>query len=706
MLKKRKPAFSEPRATATSIQWKTILKSDEQSFLTDNQLSAFMDETGPGCARSHFYPLPFAHEFSGSKWSFEELVNHDSLRSEGPKLDLKARGVKLEFLPHLLKKNFCTGKTTMMERSTISGNVLLVEWTAEDALTTSIQFSLPYFDAEVETFSNGICAAIKKQVFAVLAVSGVENIAFVAEEKPFKCSADIQMKKGKKVYLAYVCGYDKTAAVRAASHAVKNPESIFSAAERTWDDYFGRVVPRFSCSDKKLEQLYYYQAYVTRANLYDIPYEPFTHPYTCPWKTGAVWQWSWNTPMDSVAERWLNDKQIGAGGILLEGDNGGALNIGSYLHPTKKIRGFRGHNEHCQLIGRFLKKLPSKIDLTVCTTIPHTTPNGLLGAWELYLCSGDKQYLRGALAVMREAETEFSRHELPSGLYTTRFVDEFDYSLRLKPFIKAFKKGDPEMMLKMDTDFIAIDYNCYLYALREKMIEAANVLGVEIDGDKLRQKNERLKAAINKYLWNEKDGYYYDTDPRTMKHSKVKCLTAFSALYAGIASGVQARKMVDHLMNKKEFGTPYPCPSIAMNTPDIDPSLPTYGGGIEITSGLWFTIEGLTRYGQFDLAASYLLKAIKMMTKDGPSSSYSYHSVTGKYNQGKHTLAAQSVILTDLICKYIIGIIPDAHGSINVNPVALAKSGIKEFTFGPYLYGEKKLTVQYRAPKEYQVTVE
>jgi hypothetical protein len=694
MLKRRKTVNFGKGLKPAKVDWKEILKNNEQAFLTDNQLSAFVDRKNPGCERLHFYPLPFPHEFSDGKWSFEELVNHDSLRSKGPSLDFTAKETTLEFMPHLIQKTMKSGKTKIVERSAVNENTLLIEWNINGLDSTVLTFELPFFDAKVEKINDGICVGIKKQAFSAMVISGVESLEFQTAEKPFSCKATLGIDKKCLIYVAISFGYDQTETISQATRAAGNPEKLFKEAEETWNHYFTKNVPHFVCSDKKLEKLYYYQAYTTRANLYDIPFEPFTHAYTCPWKTGAVWQWSWNTPMNSVAERWLNDKRIGQGSVLLERDNGGGLNIGTYLHPVKKVEDLRGHNEHCQTIGKYRKKLPPKFDLIAATTLPHTTPNGLLGAWEIYVNSGDKQYLRGAFEAMCEAEAEFSKHALPNGLYTTSFVDEFDYSLRLKPFIKAFKKGDPEMMLKMDTPFIAIDYNCYLYELRQVMILAAAVLKRPANEDLWRRQNAKLKAAINQYLWDEKAGYYFDADPRTMKRSNVKMITAFSALYAGVADATQAERMVKRLTSPKEFGTKYPCPSVSMDTSDVDPSLPTYGGGIEITSGLWFTVEGLVRYGYYDLAAKYINKAIEMMTLEGPSSSYSYHSKTGKFNQDKHTLASQGTIMTDLICKYIIGLNPSLGKDVEINPLALQASGIKDFTFGPYRYKKRWVTIQ------------
>ncbi len=704
MLNKREQVKIGHGLQTVNVPWMEILKNNEQAFLTDNQLSASIDKEKPGCDRTHFYPLPFPYEFTNGKWIWNDIVNHDSLRSIGPGLDFAPQKTELSFLPHLIEKTMVSGNSRIVEKSAVSGDTLIIEWDITGLDSIKLRYSLPHFAAEMDEFKYGFVVSIKDQVFVAISISGAAGLEYTHEKEPFQLEANIGVAQAQKIHLALSCGYDRDSTILAASNAATNPESVFTAAEDTWNQYFTKVVPHFECSDKMLEKLYYYQAYVTRANLYDIPYEPFTHLYTCPWKTGAVWQWSWNTPMDSVCERWLNDKQIGAGGILLEGTNGGGLNIGTYLHPLRKVTELREHNDHAQTIGKYLNDLPDNYDIQACTTLPHTTPNGLLGAWEFYLCSGDKEFLRDALKVMVEAETEYSKHELESGLCTSSFIDEFDYSLRLKPYIAAFSKGDTEMMLKMDTPFIPVDYNAYLYALRERIIQAAGVI-VEagIDTAKLREKNAKLKDSINTYLWDGADGFFYDADPRNMQRSGIKCIAGFAPMYAGIATDEQTAKLVEHLTNPLEFGTKYPCPSISVDTPEIDPSLPTYGGDSGITSGIWFTVEGLIKYGYDDLAASYVLKTIEMMTLEGPSSAYSYHSTTGKNNQEKHTLAAQGNILADLICKYIIGLNPTMRDSMEIRPLALDSSGIETFTFGPYIYQDKTITVEWDKKSGYKL---
>lgn len=704
--------------------WRRFFAGLDQDFLTDNQLSLWARRDGPGIRALHFYPLPFAHEFTEPKWSFDEIVNHDCLRATGPSLQIQATRTTIRFQPDLVEKRMRVKGGSIRERCAVVGNTLALAWEIAGVRETGIECALPFFAARLEAVPpardglglQSFLVSVRDEVHVALSVSGMGELAVgelsAGTEAPgtgFAAELRGSVGRGGKVSLALSVAYDRGEALRAARTAAARPEEMFGEATRAWDAYLSGVVPRFSCSNKELERLYYYQAYVTRCNLYDIPFEPFTHPYTCPWKTGAVWQWSWNTPLDSVAERWLNDKELGAGGILLEGSNGGAPNMGSYLHPLDRVTALRDRHSYFLAVSAYQKKLGPDYRIEAVSTLPHTTPNGLLGAWEHYLCSQDRGHLRAFLALMAEAEASFSSRELPSGLYACYFVDEFDYSLRWKPYTPGFRKADPQNAFRMETPVVAVDYNCYLYALRERIVEAAAILSSDValgpDVAEMGRRNAKLRDSINRHLWDEADGFYYDAHPGTLERSGVKCIGAYAALYAGIASPTQAERMVAHLEDPREFGTPYPCPSVSMDTPDADPSVITYGGDSMITSGIWFTTVGLARYGFRDLAARYVARTIQMLTLGGPSSSYSYHSVTGAPNQARHQLAAQSCIATDLVCRYVVGLEPRSGGGIGVDPLALDALGVRSLRFGPYRYGSRSVTVRYDARTGHRVDI-
>ncbi|KAH6665892.1 neutral trehalase [Plectosphaerella plurivora] len=65
---------------------------------------------------------------------------------------------------------------------------------------------------------------------------------------------------------------------------------------------------------------------------------------------------------------------------------------------------------------------------------------------------------------------------------------------------------------------------------------------------------KRRKLAIDKYLWNEKAGMYFDYNTATKTQSVYESATTFWALWAGVASPKQAAAMVHQALPKFEAG--------------------------------------------------------------------------------------------------------------------------------------------------------
>lgn len=683
------------RLPAVDINWKELIANNDQQFLTDNQLSVYVDKTRPGIERIHFYPLPFPHEFKYGKFDFWELTAYDSIRSTGPVLDFVPDKTDFDFLPNVITKRMSSGSSSVTERCAVSGNVCMLEWEFSGIEQTKLSFTLPSYNAALCECEGAYVINVRDQVFTVLAFSGAEvSVDKSGNGDRFECVWNLNIPSDGKVLVAVSCGYDEQEAVKSAISAVGNPVSVFASAEKTWQDYFTKVVLHFDCSNRDIEKLYYYAAWVTRANYYDIPYEPFTRPYTSPWKTGALWQWSWNTPVATVQERWLNDKIIGESGTLLIAENGGGLNIGSYLHPLKKQTELRGHNEQGGAqVDYKLHGLPEHYDLLALTTMAHTTPNGMLNPWLLYLCSGDRVWMSKILDLMVEAEQAFSKAELDNGFCTSMFIDDFDYSLRWKPFSSNWKPMSYDW--ELDTPVIAVDYNCYLYALRELIMRAADELErSDIDLESLRIRNAKLKSAIQEYLWDDEAGFYFDADPRNMQRSDLKSIAAFSSLCTGVADDNQVARLITHLTDPNEFATPYPCPSMSCDTPGFDPAIMSQGGDCLTTTGLWFTIDGLVKHGYRELAGEYVGKAVEMMTKDGVISACdSHNTTTGKPNRSENELPQQGLVITDLICRYVLGISPNVDGRLDIDPLPVPGLESVSSSFGPYKFRDSWITV-------------
>jgi len=95
-------------------------------------------------------------------------------------------------------------------------------------------------------------------------------------------------------------------------------------------------------------------------------------------------------------------------------------------------------------------------------------------------------------------------------------------------------------------DFAALDLNCnlYMYEMNFAWIVTELGLGGEPSWN---LRAEKRKSLINKHCWDEKRGLFMDYDCVNGRTSKVAAVTAFSPLWAGLASKEQAKRTVENL---------------------------------------------------------------------------------------------------------------------------------------------------------------
>lgn len=96
-------------------------------------------------------------------------------------------------------------------------------------------------------------------------------------------------------------------------------------------------------------------------------------------------------------------------------------------------------------------------------------------------------------------------------------------------------------------EFLPIDLNCFLYKYETDFARAAKILGNEAEQKYWLKQAEKRKKEINKYMWNEDAGFFFDYDFVRGKQSKFYSLASFVPLWAGIATPTQALRMMMHL---------------------------------------------------------------------------------------------------------------------------------------------------------------
>lgn len=113
-----------------------------------------------------------------------------------------------------------------------------------------------------------------------------------------------------------------------------------------------------------------------------------------------------------------------------------------------------------------------------------------------------------------------------------------------------------------------VDLNVYIVRECRAMAAIAEVLKKPADKRLFLSWAKQRTDAIQRDLWNEKDGLYYDFHATKKSRIDVKYVGAFLPLWADIPTKAQANRLVrEHLVNPKEFWRPYPIASLAATEP-------------------------------------------------------------------------------------------------------------------------------------------
>lgn len=179
----------------------------------------------------------------------------------------------------------------------------------------------------------------------------------------------------------------------------------------------------------------------------------------------------------------------------------------------------------------------------------------------------------------------------------------------------------------------------WLDALSQQALSAlyisriAGIIGESTIHNKYMEHYNRLKATVNKYYWNEKDGIYYDCSVTPDGgHVKVKTPAAYWPMLAEICDKSQAERLVENLLNPEIFGGSVPCPSVSRDDKDYDSRGNYWCGGVWIPVA-YMVIKALEKYGFYEIAEDVSYKLIRYMHKT--YTEYEPHTIWEAYNPEK-----------------------------------------------------------------------
>lgn len=168
----------------------------------------------------------------------------------------------------------------------------------------------------------------------------------------------------------------------------------------------------------------------------------------------------------------------------------------------------------------------------------------------------------------------------------------WDFSSR---WLSINGNGDFNLYSIHTTHIIPVDLNSLLYNLEETLAHAYELEEAQEKAETFRKKAENRKAAIQKYLWEEETGFYFDYNFKKENTTGIYSLAGVYPLFLEIAEEGQANKVATSL--ERVFLRPGGLVSTPHNT----------GQQWDAPNGWaplqYMSIEGLRNYDKDELAS-------------------------------------------------------------------------------------------------------
>jgi alpha,alpha-trehalase len=171
----------------------------------------------------------------------------------------------------------------------------------------------------------------------------------------------------------------------------------------------------------------------------------------------------------------------------------------------------------------------------------------------------------------------------------------FDVSFRFGPFGAATHH------------FAPVCLNSLLYKTEKDLAQISTWLGHSRDTAKWNRLAQDRQQSINRYLWNQAEGMFFDLNFETGRMSTYRYASTFYPLWVGLATPEQAKAVISNLKTFEHDG------GIAMSTEETGAQwdLPYGWGNIHMLA-----VEGLRRYGYTADADRVAYKFLSMVAEN------------------------------------------------------------------------------------------
>ncbi len=189
-------------------------------------------------------------------------------------------------------------------------------------------------------------------------------------------------------------------------------------------------------------------------------------------------------------------------------------------------------------------------------------------------------------------------------------------ALALYSVQRRIRRKNYEFNRIIDHSLFAIEdltFNSILIRGNHLVEEIASFIDAKVP-PQLKVSFQKAKTALNE-LWDEYSQEYFSRDFVSHKLLKQSSIAAFMPIYSGAIPKDRVSRIVEALENEHRFGTPYPVPSVPLDSNWFNAH--RYWQGPTWINTNWLIIDGLKRYGFNDHADTLIEASVELVNNNG-----------------------------------------------------------------------------------------
>ncbi|OGK18376.1 hypothetical protein A3G67_03745 [Candidatus Roizmanbacteria bacterium RIFCSPLOWO2_12_FULL_40_12] len=285
---------------------------------------------------------------------------------------------------------------------------------------------------------------------------------------------------------------------------------------------------------------------------------------------------------------------------------------------------------------------------------PHTTaisqpPVLALAIESIYKKSKDKKFLEETLPKIANhhrwllanrdedgdklisiiSPNESGMDELPVFQYVTGFLGEdvvrLHWTYRKTDLRNYYHNYDNKTIL--EKDYFNVEellFNCVFAEASRSLSRLFSEIGNKEESSYFKMVSDKTEEAIIKKCWHKEDEIFYSLFTHEEKFARVKTVASLIPLFLENLKGEKLEKLINkHLLNKSEFWTRYPVPTVARSEPYYNPAdtpihkVKLLWRGPTWIATNWFVVKGLQKHGYHDIAEKIIITMNEMITQHG-----------------------------------------------------------------------------------------